>query len=116
MKNDIPNDDIQRICEDVITLQINSGILTNFLGGLISQEGPDVILSMIHHFLSSMATGSHASLIGFEIVSYHMADLFHEVKVRVRNQPTGQWHTHIIRSIGKLAAADGEFLSLDPEE
>ena len=112
--------DADDLVDHFITLQINSGLFTNFLGCLVSGSlDPEFILGMVYHFLNSLATGTHQSLVAFNIVSIDLKPIeqLYQLVVQVKNGPTPDvWQTHIIRCKGDLIVEDGELVQLSGDE
>lgn len=93
---------MDEIVDTMVTVTVHNGLFTNFIGCLIGNSPPIYMLSLIHHFLNSLATGPHPLLEEFKIEQI-LLDKAHEgyqLKVCVKHTETEQWHTHFITSHG----------------
>lgn len=110
--------DADGFAEDIITMQVNSGLFANFLGCVVGQHPPEFIINMVQHFLASLTIGTHQSLADFRIVSMLLSkgEPSCELVVAVQNIITEDWHTHIIKCTGPIVAEEGELIIISPDE
>lgn len=109
---------LAEVVDSMITMTVHSGLFSNFIGCLAETRPPEYIISMVHHFLNSLATGPYPSLNGFQIQRLLLDSANNEFQIQVAVQNgDGLWHTHFITCRGDIIVEKGEILfNLDEED
>lgn len=109
---------VQDVVDTTTTMVVHNGLFTNFIGCLVASAPPIQMLTLIHHFLNSLATGPHHSLDEFKVDQIVLCTAHDEYQVIVHVKHAGQelWHTHVVTSHGIPRTTGPGTIMIGPSE